>query len=55
MGLEDLFYKQGIDLELWGHIHAYERMWTVYDGKVYNGTKGAYIDPEAPVHVSFLH
>ncbi|KFM71094.1 Iron/zinc purple acid phosphatase-like protein, partial [Stegodyphus mimosarum] len=51
-GLEDLFYKYGVDLELWAHEHVYERLWPVYDRKVYNGSYDApYTNPKAPVHI----
>lgn len=51
-GLEDLFYRYGVDIELWGHEHLYERMWPVYDRKVYNGSDShPYSDPKAPVHI----
>lgn len=51
-GLEDLFYKYGVDLELWAHEHVYERMWPVYDRKVYNGSYDSpYTNPKAPVHI----
>ncbi|KAA0711625.1 Acid phosphatase type 7 [Triplophysa tibetana] len=51
-GLEDLFYKYGVDLELWAHEHTYERLWPVYDYKVYNGSfEEPYVNPKAPVHI----
>lgn len=51
-GLEDLFYKYGVDLELWAHEHVYERLWPVYDRKVYNGSYDfPYTNPKAPVHI----
>ncbi|XP_013772762.1 acid phosphatase type 7-like [Limulus polyphemus] len=51
-GLEDLFYKYGVDLELWAHEHVYERLWPVYDRKVYNGSyQYPYTNPKAPVHI----
>ncbi|XP_066494694.1 acid phosphatase type 7-like [Tiliqua scincoides] len=51
-GLEDLFYRYGVDLELWAHEHSYERLWPVYNYKVYNGsTKAPYTNPRAPVHI----
>ncbi|XP_076359677.1 acid phosphatase type 7 [Tachypleus tridentatus] len=51
-GLEDLFYKYGVDIELWAHEHVYERLWPVYDRKVYNGSVSEpYTNPKAPVHI----
>ncbi|UJR35793.1 hypothetical protein I4U23_028541 [Adineta vaga] len=50
-GLEKLFAQYGVDLEFWAHEHSYERLWPVYNSTVHNGTKGAYIDPDAPVHI----
>ena len=49
--LEPLFYKAGVDLELWAHEHSYERMWPLYNRTVYNGTNQPYTDPVAPVHI----
>ncbi|KAK6182161.1 hypothetical protein SNE40_009905 [Patella caerulea] len=51
-GLEKLFYNYGVDLQLWAHEHSYERLWPVYDRKVYNGSYDhPYINPKAPVHI----
>ncbi|KAM5146517.1 acid phosphatase type 7 isoform 1-T3 [Mantella aurantiaca] len=51
--LEDLFYKYGVDLEIWAHEHSYERFWPVYNRKVYNGSTDApYTNPQAPVHIT---
>lgn len=51
-GLEKLFYDNGVDLEIWAHEHSYERLWPVYDHKVYNGSRiEPYTNPKAPVHV----
>ncbi|XP_035388913.1 acid phosphatase type 7 isoform X1 [Electrophorus electricus] len=51
-GLEDLFYRQGVDLEFWAHEHTYERLWPVYNYKVFNGsTEEPYMNPRAPVHI----
>ncbi|XP_077997692.1 acid phosphatase type 7-like [Glandiceps talaboti] len=51
-GLEELFYKHGVDLEIWAHEHSYERLWPVYNRKVYNGSLDEpYTNPKAPVHI----
>ncbi|KAH7730749.1 nucleotide pyrophosphatase/phosphodiesterase [Aphelenchoides avenae] len=50
-GLEKLFYKYGVDLELWAHEHSFERMYAVYNRTVFNGTESPYVDPPAPVHI----
>ncbi|XP_001606004.2 acid phosphatase type 7 [Nasonia vitripennis] len=51
-GLEDLFFKHKVDLELWAHEHSYERLWPIYDFKVYNGSYSApYTNYKAPVHI----
>uniref|UniRef100_A0A183BKW7 Metallophos domain-containing protein n=1 Tax=Globodera pallida TaxID=36090 RepID=A0A183BKW7_GLOPA len=50
--LEELFFKYGVDLEIWGHEHTFERMYPVYNRTVYNGSDAnPYVDPPAPVHV----
>lgn len=51
-GLEDLFYKYGVDVEIWAHEHSYERLWPIYNYKVYNGSHDTpYTNPGAPVHL----
>ncbi|MFH4974730.1 hypothetical protein AB6A40_001439 [Gnathostoma spinigerum] len=50
-GLEKLFHKYGVDLEIWAHQHSYERMWPVYNRTVFNGSADPYVNPPAPVHV----
>lgn len=53
LGLEKLFYDNGVDLEFWAHEHSYERLWPVYDWKVYNGSyQEPYTNPKAPVHIT---
>lgn len=54
LGVEQLFYKYGVDLIFGAHEHSYERMWPVYDRRVCNSTRNPnnpYDNPPAPVHV----
>ena len=42
-----------MDLQFWGHIHNYERIWPIFDNKVYNGSlQEPYTNPKAPVHIT---
>jgi len=51
-GVEALLWKYGVDMYLSGHEHSYERLWPVYQGKVYNGSNAQpYYNPKAPVHI----
>ncbi|XP_053577580.1 acid phosphatase type 7 [Bombina bombina] len=51
-GLEDLFYKYGVDLEIWAHEHSYERLYPIYNYTMYKGSQEApYTNPTAPVHI----
>ncbi|XP_033169460.1 acid phosphatase type 7 isoform X3 [Drosophila mauritiana] len=51
-GLEDLFYKHGVDVEIFAHEHFYTRLWPIYDYKVYNGSAEApYTNPKAPIQI----
>ena len=51
-GLEDLFYSYGVDLEIFGHEHNYERLFPIYDYKVFNGSvDNPYKNPDAPIHL----
>ncbi|XP_037933616.1 acid phosphatase type 7 isoform X1 [Teleopsis dalmanni] len=51
-GLEPLFYQYGVDVEIWAHEHSYERLWPIYNYKVYNGSlTEPYRNPGAPVHL----
>ncbi|XP_075249064.1 acid phosphatase type 7-like isoform X3 [Convolutriloba macropyga] len=50
--LEDLFYQNGVDIQLYGHKHNYERMYPIYNytwERVDNPK--LYQDPTYPVHV----
>ena len=50
--LEDLFFKYGVDLAFWGHLHSYERSWPMHDFKVMNGSiSRPYNDAPAPIHI----
>merc|ERR1719436_27981 len=52
-GLEQLLWDYNVDVAIWAHEHNYERMWPVYDGKVFNGSKEEpYTNPKAPVHIT---
>ncbi|PAA49848.1 hypothetical protein BOX15_Mlig013810g3 [Macrostomum lignano] len=54
LGVEQLFYRYGVDLIFGAHEHSYERMWPVYNQKVCNSTTSSdnpYDNPPAPVHV----
>ena len=37
--LEELFYNHGVDLEFYAHEHSYERMWPIYNNKVWKGER----------------
>ena len=53
--VEDLFFKYGVDLAFFGHIHDYEHFWPVYDRKVYkrgDGDVGHHLNPQATVHIT---
>lgn len=52
-GLEELFYKYGVDVELYSHEHQYERFLPIYNSTVMNGTNPdhPYYNPKAPVHL----
>lgn len=50
--LESLFYQYGVDLLIWAHEHNYERLFPIYDQKLYNGSlEFPYTNPKAPVHI----
>ncbi|TGZ58191.1 hypothetical protein CRM22_009697 [Opisthorchis felineus] len=52
LGLEKLFYENGVDLIIGAHEHSYERFWPVYNRKVCNASQNnPYVNPPAPVHI----
>ncbi|XP_075158838.1 acid phosphatase type 7 isoform X2 [Haematobia irritans] len=51
-GLEELFFKYGVDVEIWAHEHCYERLWPIYNYTVLNGSiSEPYRNPKGPVHI----
>lgn len=51
-GLEELLYQYGVDVVIWAHEHSYERLWPIYNYKIYNGSlEEPYRNPRAPVHL----
>jgi len=51
-GLEPLLVKYGVDLAIWAHEHAYERIYPVYNYTVYKDSPDPYFNPKAPVHIT---
>jgi len=50
--VEDLMYLYNVDIYLSGHVHAYERMWPVYNGSIdTTQSEYLYINPKYPVHI----
>ncbi|NIG58383.1 iron/zinc purple acid phosphatase-like protein-like [Pontoporia blainvillei] len=50
--LKDLFYKYGVDLQLWAHERSYEHLWPIYNCHVFNGSREMpYTHPRVPVHI----
>ncbi|KAK4878360.1 hypothetical protein RN001_010866 [Aquatica leii] len=51
-GLEKLFYDHKVDVLIWAHEHSYERLWPIYDFKIFNGSyQHPYVNPGAPIHI----
>lgn len=52
--IEDLFYRHGVDLAIFGHVHDYERFLPVYNESVPKVTDASnpYFAPKAPVHIT---
>jgi len=53
--LEEILMQNKVDLVLAGHVHAYERLFPIYAGKVdldsISQDKNTYANPKFPVHV----
>lgn len=51
-GMEELLYQYGVDVAIWAHEHSYERLWPIYDYRIYNGSvEEPYHNPRAPIHL----
>ena len=50
-GLEHVMHDHKVDVFFAGHMHLYERMLPLYQGKVQADKPDPYYDPECPVHV----
>ena len=52
LNLEQLFYEQGVDLEIWAHEHEYQRIFPLYNYTLCKSSeKEPYKNPRAPVHI----
>ncbi|KAL7063639.1 hypothetical protein AAHC03_01148 [Spirometra sp. Aus1] len=52
LGLEKLFFEQGVDIVFAAHEHSYERCFPVFNLKVCNASAhDPYDNPTAPVHI----
>lgn len=50
--IEPLLYEYGVDLYIGAHEHSYERLFPIYNQKIYNGsTEFPFTNPKAPVHI----
>lgn len=51
-GLEELFFKYTVDVEIFSHQHVYERLFPLYNETVFKGSlNDPYVNPRAPVHL----
>lgn len=52
-GLENLFYKHGVDVYMAGHEHSFIRLFPVFLHQVQvEHEESPYFDPKAPVHIT---
>lgn len=53
--LEEILMEYKVDLILAGHVHAYQRLYPIYEGKIdfksMNEDRSVYSNPKYPVHV----
>lgn len=52
-GLEELFFKHGVDMQFYGHEHFYGRLLPIYNYTVMSGKDGQnpYHNPRGPLHI----
>ncbi|XP_017461273.1 PREDICTED: acid phosphatase type 7-like [Rhagoletis zephyria] len=51
-GLEDIFYRWGVDIVIGAHIHNYEREYPMYKGKrAVQSYEDPYRNPKGPVYI----
>lgn len=53
-GLEELFFKHGVDIQLYGHEHFYGRLFPLYNFTIMNSTNKSnpYENPSGPIHLT---
>jgi hypothetical protein len=51
LSVEELMYAHGVDVAMFGHVHAYARHWPVFREVPFPGPD-AYTDPPATVHIT---
>ena len=50
-GLEEVLLDYQVDVAIWAHKHAYERLWPIYNYTFYKKNK-PYINAKAPIHIT---
>ncbi|KAM7533627.1 hypothetical protein Aperf_G00000125554 [Anoplocephala perfoliata] len=52
LGLEDLFYREGVDIIFGAHEHCYERFYPLYKQKICpTYANNPYFNPTGPIHI----
>ena len=50
-GLEEVLLDYQVDVAIWAHKHAYERLWPIYNYSFHKKNK-PYVNPVSPVHLT---